>query len=136
MATRTRHEYLKDLALNHSTSTTLDTSTKFCKLFRFDSHLCLCNSFHIVVITFVYFHFATQTSHNKIIFSRVAALMGFSRGGKKDKRGIKYIPDAVVRGALSWPLTLHDAALQQNVSIFPTTIMCKKAIGDVFVLAT
>lgn len=64
-----------------------------------------------------------------MVFSRVAALMGFSRGGKKDKRGIKYIPDAVVRGALSWPLTLHDAALQQNVSIFPTTSMCQKAIG-------
>ncbi|XP_050698401.1 signal-induced proliferation-associated 1-like protein 1 isoform X3 [Eriocheir sinensis] len=72
MATRTRHEYLKDLALNHSTSTTLDTSTKF-------------------------------------------SLMGFSRGSKKDKRGIKYIPEASVRGALSWPLTVHDAALQQNV---------------------
>ncbi|KAG0729155.1 Signal-induced proliferation-associated 1-like protein 2 [Chionoecetes opilio] len=72
MATRTRHEYLKDQALNHSTSTTLDTSTKF-------------------------------------------SLMGFSRGSKKDKRGIKYIPDASVRGALSWPVTVHDAALQQNV---------------------
>lgn len=72
MATRTRHEYLKDLAINHSTSTTLDTSTKF-------------------------------------------SLMGFSRSGKKDKRSVKYIPDASLRGALSWPLSVHDAALQQNV---------------------
>ncbi|KAK8750904.1 hypothetical protein OTU49_015051, partial [Cherax quadricarinatus] len=72
MATRTRHEYLKDLALNHSSSTTLDTSTKF-------------------------------------------SLMGFSRGGKKEKKGVKYIPDATVRGALSWPLTVNDAALQHNV---------------------
>nr|XP_045598357.1 signal-induced proliferation-associated 1-like protein 1 isoform X1 [Procambarus clarkii]XP_045598358.1 signal-induced proliferation-associated 1-like protein 1 isoform X1 [Procambarus clarkii]XP_045598359.1 signal-induced proliferation-associated 1-like protein 1 isoform X1 [Procambarus clarkii] len=72
MATRTRHEYLKDLALNHSSSTTLDTSTKF-------------------------------------------SLMGFSRGGKKEKKGVKYIPDATVRGALSWPLTVHDAALQYSV---------------------
>ncbi|CAL4135181.1 unnamed protein product, partial [Meganyctiphanes norvegica] len=29
MATRTRHEYLKDLSLNHSTATTIDTSSKF-----------------------------------------------------------------------------------------------------------
>ncbi|XP_071523882.1 uncharacterized protein [Panulirus ornatus] len=72
MATRTRHEYLKDLALNHSSSTTLDTSTKF-------------------------------------------SIIGFSRSGKKDKKGVKYIPDAAVRGALSWPLTVHDAALQQDV---------------------
>lgn len=72
MATRTRHEYLKDLALNHTSSTTLDTSTKF-------------------------------------------SLMGFSRGGKKDKRAIKYISDASLRGALSWPLSVKDNALQQNV---------------------
>ncbi|XP_063602240.1 signal-induced proliferation-associated 1-like protein 2 isoform X5 [Penaeus indicus] len=72
MATRTRHEYLKDLALNHISSTTLDTSTKF-------------------------------------------SLMGFSRGGKKDKRAIKYISDASLRGALSWPLSVKDNALQQNV---------------------
>ncbi|XP_066958155.1 signal-induced proliferation-associated 1-like protein 1 isoform X5 [Macrobrachium rosenbergii] len=72
MAMRTRHEYLKDLALNHSSSTTLDTSTKF-------------------------------------------SLMGFSRGGKKDKKSIRYIPDGSLRGALSWPLSVHDASLQQNI---------------------
>ncbi|KAK7086178.1 Signal-induced proliferation-associated 1-like protein 2 [Halocaridina rubra] len=72
MATRTRHEYLKDLALNHSSTTTIDTSTKF-------------------------------------------SLMGFSRSGKKDKKSIKFVSDSNLRGALSWPLSVHDAALQQNI---------------------
>lgn len=32
MATRTRQAYLKDLTLNHSTSTTIEPVQKFCKL--------------------------------------------------------------------------------------------------------
>lgn len=32
MATRTRQEYLKDLVMNYSTSTPVDTGQKFCKL--------------------------------------------------------------------------------------------------------
>lgn len=33
MATRTRQEYLKDLANNYSSTTMVDTGQKFCKLF-------------------------------------------------------------------------------------------------------
>lgn len=32
MATRTRQEYLKDLAKNYVTATTVETGQKFCKL--------------------------------------------------------------------------------------------------------
>ena len=31
MATRTRHEYLKDLATNQASATTLDNGNKFCE---------------------------------------------------------------------------------------------------------
>lgn len=72
MATRTRHEYLKDVSLNHSTATTIDTSSKF-------------------------------------------SWGGFSRSGKKDKRCVKFVPDNNIRGALSWPLSVHDSTTQQNV---------------------
>ncbi|XP_076038061.1 uncharacterized protein LOC143023421 [Oratosquilla oratoria] len=75
MATRTRHEYLKDLSLNHTSAATMETSSKF-------------------------------------------SLMGFSRSGRKEKMRVKYIPDSAVKGALSWPVTVHDAALQQNVEGF------------------
>lgn len=51
MATRTRQEYLKDLVMNYSTSTPVDTGQKFCKLIVckffliFDYFLqCLCLS--------------------------------------------------------------------------------------------
>lgn len=47
MATRTRQEYLKDLVMNYSTSTPVDTGQKFCKFIicKFSFHFfmqCLC----------------------------------------------------------------------------------------------
>lgn len=45
MATRTRQEYLKDLAKNYVTATTTDTGQKFCKLlFLTYYHALLCAS--------------------------------------------------------------------------------------------
>lgn len=35
MATRTRQEYLKDLATNYASTTVVDTGQKFCKLHVF-----------------------------------------------------------------------------------------------------
>ncbi|CAL4075107.1 unnamed protein product, partial [Meganyctiphanes norvegica] len=40
---------------------------------------------------------------------------GFSRSGKKDKLPVKFVPDSNIRGALSWPLSVHDSTTQQNV---------------------
>lgn len=37
MAQRTRQEYLKELATNHSTNTTIDSGPKFCKYFKLDA---------------------------------------------------------------------------------------------------
>ncbi|XP_068246045.1 signal-induced proliferation-associated 1-like protein 1 isoform X1 [Palaemon carinicauda] len=113
MAMRTRHEYLKDLSLNHSSSTTLDTTTKFYlpvgiigrELWHHSVALTSPSPTSSIVMSLLAFVFLFP----------VGALMGFSRGGKKDKKSIRYIPDANLRGALSWPLSVHDASLQQNV---------------------
>ncbi|XP_066958154.1 signal-induced proliferation-associated 1-like protein 1 isoform X4 [Macrobrachium rosenbergii] len=113
MAMRTRHEYLKDLALNHSSSTTLDTSTKFYlpvgiigrELWHHSVALTSPSPTSSIVMSLLAFVFLFP----------VGALMGFSRGGKKDKKSIRYIPDGSLRGALSWPLSVHDASLQQNI---------------------
>ena len=41
--------------------------------------------------------------------------MGFLRGAKKDKPGIKFFPESGLRGATSWPVLVSDNSLGPSV---------------------
>lgn len=81
MATRTRQEYLKDLATNHVTTTTVDTGPKFPML-----------SFGVK---------------------------------KKDRHRMRFVPDAIVRGAIVWQVQIeaHSPALDCFLGISVDTLV-------------
>ena len=70
MATRTRQEYLKDLANNYSSTTMVDTGQKFCKLFsNRDLNLNFDFSLDPQPQSFQTLFLSSRTSNPQLVFS-------------------------------------------------------------------
>lgn len=106
MATRTRQEYLKDLASNYATQTTIDSGSKFGELLMTRERLN--NSLFWQKLLILSIH-----SNKTLIF--VTALFASK---KKLSVRPRFSPDASLRGALSWAVVVEDCSTNTQLEAF------------------
>lgn len=104
MAQRTRQEYLKDLATNYCTNTTIDSGPKFCKYCEFQLKLHLISCKYWIVLN-MYLSFVT-----------FAAILSFG-GRKKERSRPRFIPDSYVLGAISWQVQVSKHVLCAIINV-------------------
>ena len=103
MATRTRQEYLKDLASNYATQTTIDSGSKFGELFLYLSILLKLNY---------------STRFNLIIYLTPIFVSALFASKKKLSVRPRFSPDASLRGALSWAVVVEDCSTNTQLEAF------------------
>ena len=111
MATRTRQEYLKDLANNYSSTTMVDTGQKFCKLFSLSEVRRIKldpqpQSFQPYCCPF-------ERAIHDLCFR--TAMLSFSSKKKTTVRP-RLSCDALQRGAICWQVILEDS--NQNTDCY------------------